>query len=340
MKMSKEQIIFGAVIFSMLGVCVAVFFFYLKPQLEIYAADERTAQQLEQTLNQFASEFDGVRPNDLIGEIQRRTQPWMDARLEWGRPFNMGDWLLRARPRPEEQYPRFYYDDDSTRLLAELRDKLRNRMPSGSYPNDLRSDIGVARLEDWNNVAVVTDRMVNRELRKLSFGISLYEMLIEFNPTQIFNVEIWPPRTEQVTGKVVTFFTAGIHMQMQLRDLVKLLEQFRLEDRYFHVDGLRIRWDTPWYEPYLNVEMLVSQAAWQSPDARDASQRVPGDTPAQPGAPGPLLAGGGVDDRLAALQAAAATRAAEREAERLASEPGPVGRVWRWIKRNIFYISG
>jgi hypothetical protein len=338
--MSKEQILFVSVIAIMLGVCVAVFFFYLKPKLEKYQIDERTAQQLEETLKQFDNEFEGVRPSDLISEIQRRTQPWMDARLEWGKPFNVADWLVRAQPRPEEQYPRFYYDEESKRLLEGLRDTIRAKQPNLYYPQSLRADLGVASLEDWNNIAVVTDEMVNRELSKLSFGIALYEMLIQYNPYQIFDVEIWPPRTEQVTGKVVTFYTAGIHLQILLKDLVKLLEQFRLENRYFNVDGLRIRWETPWYEPYLTVEMLVSQAVWQSPDARDASLRMPGGGPGGAAGPAGMAGAGGVNDRLAALQAAAAQRATERESERQASEPGPVGRVWRWIKRNIFYISG
>lgn len=330
MNISKEQLLFGSVIILLLAIAGGVTYFYFWDKLEKYAQDKVMAEQLERTYQEFREAFHDIKPQVLITEIQQRTQPWMEARLDWGQPFNVGDWATRYEPMKEEQYPRFWYDVESQRMLDALREKIRVEAPRLGYPANLRETFGVPTLDDWKSVDVVTERTARRQLSRLSYCIAMFEFLLEYQPYRIFDMKLWPNRTERVTGAHVVFVTTGLHFSMSLEKLVQMLEKLRLEDRYFTVDAIKITWPMPWYEPALEVQMLLTQANWVPPDRR----------PSGPGEGQVQVAAGPTPQTPMTLDLN--RQLAERRAEQQAryQEPGFFGKIWRWIKRNIFVVSG
>jgi hypothetical protein len=338
MKISTEQAIFIAVIGVLLAVSLGVTYFYLMPKLEVYQEDERVAAQLEATFQEFRETFHGIQPDTIITEIERRTQPWMDSREDWGQPFNLGDWTLRFSDRPEEMFARFWYDEESRRLLEDFVNTMRTKNPrllpadSQNPAEFFRDKFGVASIDDWKSVPEVSEQMARRELNKLSLCISMYEYLLEHNPTSVGQVVHWPHRLEDTTGSWLVFRTFGLQFTMRFDDLIDLLEELRLEERYFHVDAIQMNWDYPWYQPELNVRMLLTQANWIPPERRGGGERTAA-APGAPAAPGPRTPA-----NLEDFQRRLAERSAQREQQ--IEEPGFFSKLWTWFKRNVLYISG
>ncbi|MFP4500042.1 MAG: hypothetical protein ACLFTT_03495 [Candidatus Hydrogenedentota bacterium] len=332
MNISKEQAIFIAIIGALLAVALGVTYFYVMPKIEEYQEDERIADQLEATFQEFQDTFHGVQPDVIISEMQRRTQPWMDAREDWGEPFSLGDWAMLYEQRPEEMFARFWYDEESQRLLDNLRETIRTDSPRLEYPRDLRSMFGVATLDDWKNMEKVTERMARRELDKLSCCISMFDYLLEYDPIAVEEMTIWPNRVENATGSWLVFRTMGLAFTMRLGDLIDFLEEMRLEERYFNVDRLQVRWDYPWYQPELDVKMLVTQAHWVPPEKRGGKKSGQATVAARPGQ---RDAG---ETTGSDLQRRLSERSTQRE--QVYEEPGAFSKMWTWFKRNVLYISG
>lgn len=323
MRASKEQIIFVLVIFSLMGVCGGVTYFYLWEKLQVYAKDVKTKEHLVATLEEFEKAFHKTQPKALISAIQTQVQPWNEARSRWGAVFNMEGALDRFKPRPEEQFPKFWYDEESTRLLGELRMKILQTQPNLFFPQDVYTLFGVPRLEDWKTREEVTEVTARKALAKLSLGITVFEWLLEHRVIAINAINIWEPRKEQRFGDIVRLRTVGLSFRMGLKDLVNLIESFSALDRYITVDGISITWMYPWYEPQLEVELLVTQALWTPPDRRPAGHQ------------GVVAAAAGAQPATRVPAVATALRNTPAQAP---EEPGFFGNIWHWIKQNILVM--
>ena len=325
MRMSKEQIIFVLVIMSLMGICGAVTYFYFWARLQVYAEDVRTEEHLKATLDEFEKNFSKTQPKALISAIQAQVQPWNEARDRWGAMFSMDPRTLeRFNPRPEEQFPKFWYDEESTRLLSELRMKILQTQPNLVFPGDIYDLFGVPRLEDWKMQENVTEAMAKNALMKLSFGIAMFERLLNNKVTVIETINIWEPRKEERFGDIVRLRTVGLAFRIGLKDLVGLMESLNAEDRYITVEGISLAWLQPWYEPQLEVKMLVTQALWTPPEKRPVGRAA---GPAAPGAPKPAAAAAGARSQLSTAAAPQAP-----------TQPGIFSRAWRWIKQNILIM--
>ncbi|HNR29247.1 MAG TPA: hypothetical protein PKI11_00015 [Candidatus Hydrogenedentes bacterium] len=328
MRVSKEQIIFALVILALVLGCTVVTYFYFWAKLEQYARDQQTADHLLATFEEFRTTFHDVKPKVLIEAIESRVQPWKDARDEWGAVFHMDGWFDRFEPRSEEKFPKFWYDEESTRLLSNLRVKIIQTQPNLVFPQDIYALFGVPRLEDWKTQDDVTEEVARRALAKLSYGITLFERLLDHNVLRIDDISLWEARREPRFGEWVRLRTSGLAFSMRLRDLVNLLETFSAEYRYITVDAMRITWLRSWWEPQLDVEMLLTQALWIPPDRRPQQPRPPvvaaAMPPGQPGAPGTP---GTLADQLG-------DRGRVQEAE-----PGMFAKAWKWFKRNYLYMN-
>lgn len=323
MRASKEQIIFVLVILSLMGVCGGVTYFYFWEKLQVYAKDVKTEEHLVATLDEFEKTFHKTQPKVLISAIQAQVQPWNEARNRWGAVFNMEGVLDRFKPRPEEQFAKFWYDEESTRLLGELRMKILQTQPNLFFPQDVHTLFGVPRLEDWKTREEVTEATARKALTKLSLGITVFEWLLEHRVIAINAINIWEPRKEQRFGDIVRLRTVGLSFRMGLKDVVNLIESFSALDRYITVDGISITWMQPWYEPQLEVELLVTQALWTPPDRRPAGRQ------------GVVAAAAGAQPAMGVPAVATAVRNTPAQ---VPTEPGFFGKIWRWIKQNILIM--
>lgn len=326
MRASKEQIIFGLVIVLLMGVCGGVTYFYFWERLQVYAQDVKTVEHLEATLDEFETAFHNTRPKALISAVQTQVQPWNEARNRWGALFNMEGAFDRFMPRAEEQFAKFWYDEESTRLLGELRMKILQLQPNLYFPSDVYTLLGVPNLADWKSREDSDEAAARKALAKLSFGITIFERLLEHKVLAINAINIWEPRKEKRFGDMVRLRTVGLSIRIALKDLVSLLESYSAEDRYITVDGISITWMQPWFEPQFDVEFLLTQALWTPPDRRPAGREG---VPAAGAGRAPGAGAGGVANVAREL---ANTPAPPTE------EPGIVGSIWRWIKQNILIM--
>lgn len=322
MKISKEQAAFLVVLFTLLAACAGVMFFYFFPKLEAYNKDLVLEQQLKDNLAEFEKTFSGVKPNVLIAAVESRVQPWKEARDRYGALYNMDGWFDRYEPRPEEQYPKFWYDEESTRLLTGLVTKIRQTQPNLRFSGDFYTLFDVPTLEDWRNEPVISEAMAKQALSKLSYGITFFERLLQFNVVQIEEINLWDARKEKRFGEWVRLRTTGLSFVMKMKDLTNFLESFNAENRFVTVDAIRINWMYPAYEPYLSVNMLLTQANWVDPDSRP-KDKAPAVKKPQP------QAGGGAQGQVGAGAPRTSTQT---------QQPGFFGKAWKWFKEYVLVM--
>ncbi len=200
------------------------------------------------------------------------------------------------------------------------------------FPRDVFADLQVSTVDDWVGVDV-TERNANQELARLSYGISIYELLLDAKAAQIVDVEIWPQRTEQKHSNLLNLQTVGLRFSMSTRNLVELLEDLRVSDQFFTVEAMRVQYPYIAYqtEPALQVEMLLTQANYKAPSGGGAPPMM---AAAGQGGQQPQTA------RELFMQRGGGFRGGMRPGEPAEPEepPGAIKRAWTWFKRNVLYM--
>mgnify|MGYP006296256887 FL=1 len=337
--MTKGRIIGALILLAVLSGFGAVYQFYFKEKLEAYSRDVRFQQTLDKTFAQLREKFSGVKPELLTQEWRGETQPWRDAVASRARYYTFGDWF--EHPRPEEdtnKIIKFWYGEDSREMGRDLYQKLSENM--GRYdllPRNVFADLGVSTVDDWVGVDV-TEKAANQQLARLSFGISVYEMLLEAKAAQILSVEIWPQRKEKAHSNLLNLQTVGMRFLMSARNLVEMLEDMRMNDRFFTVDGLRVQYPYIAYqqEPALQVEMLITQANYV---AQKKGGGGGGGAPQQQMGPGGGPRQGQPQSAREIFMQRGGMRGGMRGGpQQEQEEPGAISKAWTWFKRNILYM--
>jgi hypothetical protein len=335
--MTKGRIISAIVLFAVLGAFGGVYQFYFKTQWEAYSQDEQLRQKLEATIKDLQETFGGVAPEQLVRAWRAEVQPWTDAMAERGKFFNFGNWYDHEAPPKEGPILKFWYDEQSNKMIYALYKTVSESMAGGGwglFPPDIRQELDVASLDDWTGKDV-TEQDVDSELGRLAFGISACKMLLDAKAYSINKVLIWEVRQDPTYGNLVRFRTLGLSFSMTMKDFVNFLEQLRTSDRYFSVDGLDIRYPYVAYntEPRLEVDMLLSQARYAPP-----REGAPGGVPGVPGVPG-MLPGGrpGVTPADMFRNSIPPRRASANQ--QTAAEPGFFGKAWKLFKRYVLYTN-
>ena len=261
--MSREHIIGLVVLVAMLGSVGAGYQFYYKERLEGYAQNVTKLENLEKAYTELKDTFEGHEPRVYISAVKAEIQPLAEEVLHRAAFFNMGG-SLRIDAIPEGRMLKFYYEEEFKRVFRELREEAQARNPWFTYPN---TTFGAPRPEDFSGRSV-NKAEVSRGLRKIHFGCSLIRTLLEAKAWNVTRLEVWPPR--KAYGDLLDMRTVGLAFAMSTKDLVEFLDSLRLEGRYFRVDAISIqsrylRWPT---EPPLEVQMLLTQAAFAAPEAR------------------------------------------------------------------------
>ncbi|HEO72491.1 MAG TPA: hypothetical protein ENN80_14625 [Candidatus Hydrogenedentes bacterium] len=275
--MKKEHVFVIVMVVVVAATSGAVYQFYFRPQLEIYAQDQQHAELLEQRLKRLDEVFGGFEPSTVVSAWRGQVQPWTEALFERGDFFNLGE-LYDTPPVPEQMMLKFWYRDESKRMLDQLQKKINSKEPPCRYPNPLR--FGAPYSHDY---ATMDKTQVTTGLRLIKIGSTMVEMLLNANASEITAVEIWPPRFAY--GDLLHMRTTGLEFKMTMENLVKFIEgDIRMARRYLDIEALSLS-NTQLrsqHTPELAVRMLLTQAQFKPGRAGVSSS---GETPQpRPGA--------------------------------------------------------
>ena len=311
----KDLIIGLVVLVAVVASLGAVWQFYYKDIFAGYKADDALRETLEKTHSQLQETFLGYKPELLIEEWQNKMQPWRNAREERSTFFNFGDWYDVDVETDETRMLKFWYTEESDKMLMDIYRLIYEKMGGyDRFPQNIREILQVQQESDWVGRDITMEEvMVN--LRVLAFGRSLTKLLLDANVSQVQGVTIWPRRIPKLFNELLAFQTVGLRFSITARDLVKMLDDLRLESRYFSVEGIRINYPYIAYpsEPQLDVAMLLTQTNYRKP-ADETAQAV--------------AAGGMQRDASAA-----------RPPSKVNVEPGFFGKAWIWFKQNILVMN-
>ncbi len=252
--MKKEHIIV-LMLMAVVAMSGGVYQFYLKPRLEIYSQHRERVKMLEEKVKDLENTFMGFKPEVIVAAWTHEVQPWTDAVFARASFFDISE-SFDIEPIPDEMMLKFYYQDESNRMLQKIHEKIRTHRPYCYYPNPTR--FGAPRPEDYRTM---TKQQVRTGLGIIKLGSSIVEMLLDANAAEITRVEIWPKRFEY--DELLNLRTAGVAFKMTMENLVKFIEDdLRTVDRYFNIDAISMqnRQLRSRYDPLLDVQMLSTQA--------------------------------------------------------------------------------
>ncbi len=316
----KEQIIGVVILCAVFGGMFAVWQFHFKDIFAGYRSDEALRETLERTYQDLVDTFQGYNPEVLIEAWQTQVQPWRDAREERASFFTFGDWYDVEVTPEESRMLKFWYAEESNRMVTELYTRVYERMGGyDRFPQDIRGVFNIQREDDWAD-GDITIEQVRMNLGYLNFADSLTEFLLAANVTSVETIVNWPRRIPNAFSELLVLQTVGVRFTISARDLTRMLDELRQERRYFSVEAIRVSYPYIAYnvEPQLNVSLLLTQANYRPP----------------------------ADIEPTEAPALETTRRVEREAGPAArrrpvsaDEVGPIRRFWIWFRRNVLYIN-
>lgn len=321
MTISKGTIIYITVLLLSFLLFAGIYYFFLQKQLTAYKKDEDLKKTYESALKDLEQTFSRTDPEVLIREWRAQVVPWEEALKDRAKFFNISNWTDHEVPPKEGVILKFWYEEQAQKMVKQLYDKVGEKM--GRYdlfPQDIRKSLGVLSLDEISRMDV-TEQIVNRELAKLAFGIKMCEFLLDSKMASIDDIVFWPPITQHPAfEKLLSFFVFGIRCSMTMKDFVNFVEQkLRLADRYFHINAIRIQYPYIAYnvEPYLQIEMIISQANYKPPQEVGADVRF----------------------QYQAQMGVGAQRRQNIQEQTRTEQVGFMSKAWKWFKRYILFTN-
>lgn len=334
--MTRDRIIYGAVLFAMFAVCLAVYQFYFKAKLEKYAQDKQLLENLNSRYNELTTTFKSESPETVIAQYRSVVEDWRDAigsRVDY---FNDAEWREHEKPPEDVFVLRFWYGEQTRDMTFALWEKAQAQYGAQIYqrfPQDIQTMLGVPYAEQWQGYDITED-LVIEQLERLSYGISACELLLENNARTIRQVSIYEPEQSGFIGKDVEYARVGLAFSMEVEDFVELVEDMRADDHFFSIQGLKVThpYIAMRYEPQLDIEMFLARA-------KPSETFLEGTVTAGGGA----AAGGsgGVESPSNALGAFQSQFSISRaiDDEEPAPEPSGFAKAWRWFKRTVLFTN-
>ncbi len=326
MKVTRGQIIVFCMVAGIVGGTYAVWVFALEERFALYAENAQQLEAYRSSFERLESSFGGVTPDSLLNRIREATPAWEQALDERGAYFDASEWIEIEQP-PEELL-RFWYEETTDQMVLDFATEVFETNPNFLFPENanvrqivyeglFREQLGVPTFDELRGQSVNSEN-VSTWMRELSFGISLYQFLVDNGVFQVQELSVGEDQRPQVLGRLLFTRTVGVKLRTTLDNLVDMLNELREADRWFHVDGMRI--SQPFIAqrggpPVLNVEMLLTQASYVP---RPDEERT----------------GGAAGLSMAALQQQGAP--ARRTAA--AQEPSAISQWWTWFRRNVLYM--
>jgi hypothetical protein len=326
--MKKEQIIWGLILFAVLGAFGGVYQFYFKEKMASYAKDAIAKKNAEDAYSKLNTTFEGFKPDDVIAAWSGVVQPWKDEVLERGKYFNDSGWREGTKPPEDVAILRFWYDkqlkEEVTKIYTDVF------QANGLYqvpPMDvLLKEFRVQTLEEYQG-RDMTRQDVNRELANLAFGNQICRMMAKAKVSYLSHVYLWPGRELKEHEGLLRFWTVGLEFGMNMRDLVNFVDNnLRTADRYFNIEGIKIQYPYVGYnvEPMLNVQMIVTMARFIENKS-----------------------GTGDDEALAGVASGANPQSVvtnfglknNKTPAAVVEEPTGFAAFWKWFKRNVLFMN-
>jgi len=312
---NKETIIGLVAVVAVLALLGAAWQFHFKAIFQGYKEDDKLRETLEKTYSQLEETFQGYKPELLINEWQNHMQPWRAAREERSAYFNFGDWFDVEFKPDENRMLKFWYTEESEKMLRDLYTKVYQSMNGyDRFPQNIRAIMNVQTSDEWGNKDPQPFE-VELNLNYLSFAQSLTNFLLDdAKVSSVSAISMWPRRIPGTFMGLLGLQTVGLQVTMTAKNLINMLDKMRQEPRYFSFEAIKITYPYIAYnvEPQLNVSFLLTQAMYIKPP--DEAENA---------------AGGG----------AIAARPAARPAVTTAEEPSAFSKAWVWFKRNILYMN-
>lgn len=276
--MRKEHFIIFAVLVVVVTVSGAVYQFFFKPRLTVYSQDRERAEMLKNKIQNLQSSFQSFKPEAIVAAWNMEVQPWSDAVYSRGAFFSIPDDIVRGEPVPDEMMLKFYYREQSDKLLNALFEKIRTHTPPCYYPYPTR--FGAPDAEEFSTM---TKQEVERSLYLIRYGSYMVDMLLKAKPAEISEVVLWPERSGY--GGLLSLRTTGFSFRMTMQDLAQFIDRdWRTSERYFTIDAIDIRnrqLRLP-QQPLLEVDLLLTMAVFSENAASSAGGAG---IAVQPGAP-------------------------------------------------------
>lgn len=331
MNLTREHIIPIVALIIVIGVIGGVYQFYYKQKVAEYNEAAETLETYKTVLDRLEKTFENHDPAVLIQHYNMQVQPLAEDVVRRAQFFNIGD-VLDVEPVPENVMLRFYYEEQFNKLMQDFHQDANSRVPFCEYPRT--TTYGAPRPEELEGRRLEPG-MILGYLQRLRFGNAAMKMLFDAKAKYIVDVQIWRPRPG--ANGMLLERTVGLHFFMDLKDLVKFLDELRLSDRYYNVNGLRIqnRMMISAAEPPVEVEMLLTQAQYTPPKAAE----TPAGAPGGPGGPaGPAMAGGAPafgPGQMTAEQMLA-QRGFQRRPREQEAPPTRLQRIGRWFRKYFW----
>ncbi len=310
----KEQIIGVVVLVAVFSIMGAAWQFHFKEIFDGYKQDDKLRETLETSYDQLTETFQGYKPELLINEWQNYVQPWRNAREERAGYFNLGDWFEVEFTPDEDRMLKFWYTDESEKMLRDLYMKVYEKMGGyDRFPQNMRAILNVQTAEDWGG-RDISPFEIELNLNYLSFGQSLTEFLLDSKMTSVSAISVWPRRVPAMYANLLELQTVGVQCTITAKDLINMLDKLRQEPRYFSVEAIKISYAYIAYnvEPQLNVGLLLTQARYLTP--KDETEMPVTGRPAA-----------GRDTTVSRVSATA--------------EPGIFSKAWTWFKRTVLVMN-
>ena len=333
--MKRDRVIYISALVLMFAVCLGVYQFYFKAKLVKYAEDKALLASLNSTYSSLNTTFKEEDPDAVIQQHLAVVESWKDAisaRLPY---FDDSDWREYEKPPEDVFILQFWYGEQTAAMTKALWEEAQKKYGAQVYqsiPMEIQTMLGVPYAEEYQGYDINT-KIVGDQLERLSYGISLFEMLMKANAKYIRQVSIYEPAPSGFVKDAVENSRVGLAFNMEMEDLVKFLDSLRMSDKYYNIEGIKV--SHPYimmkYEPLMEVELILLRA-------RPKAGATPGAVGAPglqaPGAPGTVPLPGGVANR----RAPAAPSANEDDVP-VAPEPTGFGKFWKWFKRTVLVTN-
>lgn len=345
--MNRDRIIYATVLIAVFGACFAVYQFYFKAKLEKYAQDKELLENLNAAYTGLNTTFRDEDPDVVIAKYSSVVEAWREAIEARVTYFNDVDWREHEKPPEDVFILQFWYGEQTREMTTALWEKAQAKYGAEVYqrfPLDVQTMLGVAYAEQWQGYDI-TKELVTGQLERLSYGISVFELLMDHNAKVIRQVSLYDNVPSGFIGSDVEYARVGLSFVMEVKDLVALVETMRSADRYFSIEGMKV--SHPYlgvrYEPQMEVEMFLLRTKPTEKFLTGASVTLAqaGASPsgglaaaASGGAPAPGTAQGAYNSQFS-------LRADDADDRGRVVEPPPTGlkKAWRWFKRTVLFTN-
>ena len=335
--MTRDRVIYGVVLFAVFAACFAVYQFYFKAKLEKYAQDKQLLENLNTSYTNLSSTFKNEDPDVVIRQYKSVVEDWRDAIESRVSYFNDAEWREHEKPPEDVFILQFWYGEQTRDMTYALWEKAQAKYGAQVYqrfPPDVQTMLGVAYAEQWQGYDITRD-LVIEQLERLSYGISVFEMLLDNNAELIRQVSIYEPEQSGFIGSDVEYARVGLSFVIKMADLVDLIEDMRAEDRYFSIQGMKVAhsYIAVNYEPQMEVEMFLLRT---KPKESFLAGTVAGGGAAGAGGLGSGLqapsAQGAFDSQFSLLRG-------NQNDDPPPPEPSGFGKAWKWFKRTVLFTN-